>query len=158
MMHTSNTPPDGDFVRYVESLTGSAAMPAVRENLFMPKSAGPGSTSFTASSSQPNAKAALALPDLSFWTHVKWVVALWIATQALAKALPAASYLFIPALMVYAVWVIFRFGRAAVSAATPDVKPLVAPLVERLNEMAQRAAEKAKLARQAKPPLHKNKP
>jgi hypothetical protein len=159
MMHASNTPPDGDFVRYVERLTGSAAVPAVREDLFMPKDAGPGSTSFAASSGQPSTKAALApLRGMSFWTHIKWVVALWIATQALAKLVPAASQLFIPALMAYAVWVIFRVSRhAAISAAKPDVNPLAL----RLSELAQRAAEKAKIAQQIKPsqpPPHKNKP
>lgn len=163
MMHASNTPPDGDFVRYVERLTGSAAVPAVREDLFMPKDAGPGSTSFAASAGQPSAKAATAsLSGLSFWTHVKWAVALWIATQALAKLIPAASHLFVPALMVYAVWVIFRVSRhAAISAGKPDVNPLVAPLVERLSELTRHAAEKAKTAQQFKPiqpPQHKNKP
>lgn len=159
MMHASNTPPDGDFVRYVERLTGNTAAPAVREDLFMPKDAGPDSTSFAASSGQPSDKAAQApLRGMSFWTHIKWVVALWIATQALAKLVPAASQLFIPALMVYAVLVIFRVSRhAAISAGTPDVNPLVF----RLSDLASRTAEKAKIAQQFKPsqpPPHKNKP
>jgi hypothetical protein len=159
MMPASNTPPDGDFARYVERLTGSTAVPAVREDLFMPKDAGPVGTSFAASSGgQSSDKAAQTpLSGMTFWTHVKWAVALWIATQALAKLVPAASQLFIPALMVYAVWVIFRVGRAAVSARIPDASPLV----ERLGELARRAAEKAKAAQQFKPsqiPPHKNKP
>ena len=159
MMHASNTPPDGDFVRYVERLTGSTAVPAVREDLFMLKEAGPGSTSFAASSGQPSIRAAQApLHGMSFWTHVKWVVALWIATQALAKLVPASSQLFIPALMVYAVWVIFRVSRAAaISGGASDVNPLVG----RLSELARRAAEKTKIVQQLKPsqpPQHKNKP
>ena len=165
MMHASNTPPDGDFVRYVERLTGSTAVPAVREDLFMPREAGPDSTSFAANSGQPSISAALEaqapLHGMSFWTHVKWVVALWIATQALAKLVPAASQLFIPALMVYAVWVIFRVSRAAaISAGASDLNPLV----ERLSELARRAAEKTKIAQQLKPfqpsqpSQHKNKP
>ena len=159
MMPTSDTPPDGDFVRYVERLTGSTVPPAVRDDLFMSRDAGPGSTSIAASSGQPSAKAAPAqLRGMSFWTHVKWVIALWIATQALAKLVPFASQLFIPALMAYAVWVIFRVSRhAAISAGTPDVNPLVL----RLSDLASRAAEKAKIAQQFKPsqpPQHKNKP
>jgi hypothetical protein len=166
MMHASNTPPDGDFVRYVERLTGCTAVAAVREDLFVPKDAGPGSTSFAADSGQASARAMQTLQEplhgLSFWTHVKWVVALWIATLALAKLVPAASQLFIPALMVYAVWVIFRVSRhAAISGGKPVANPLAAPLVERLSEMAQRAAKKAKTTQQFKPvqpPQRKNKP
>ena len=159
MMHASNTPPDGDFARYVEGLAGTKALPAVREDLFMPKDGGPVSASFAASSGQPSANTAPpALRGMSFFTHVKWVVALWIATQAFAKMVPAASLLFIPALLVYAVWVILRVSRDAVGGAEA---PAANPMVVRLSEIARRAAEKAKTAQQfqsSQPPQHKNKP
>jgi hypothetical protein len=159
MMPASNTPPNGDFVRYVERLTSGAPAPAMREDLFTPNNAGPGSTLLAASFGQVAATPGLAAPaplsGLSFLTHVKWVVALWIATQALAKLVPAASQLFIPALMLYAVWVIFRVSRhAAVSAKKLDANPLVI----RLSELAVRAAEKARTSEKFKaiqPPQHK---
>jgi hypothetical protein len=69
--------------------------------------------------------------------------------------LPAASQWFIPALALYAVWVIFRVRRhAAVSVKKPDANPLVI----RLSELAARAAEKARTAEKLKairPPPHK---
>ena len=108
MIPPSNTPPDGDFVRYVERLTRSKPVAGTREDLLSSQASAAASISLAANSGLPSAHAGLQpLTRISFLTHVKWVAALWIATQALATLVPAAGFLFIPALALYAAWVIF---------------------------------------------------
>jgi hypothetical protein len=146
MNHPSDTPPDGDFASYVERLTGANAAAGAREDLLKPRagaSADPSDAShsrFSASSGTPSVKAALApLAKTSFLTHVKWVVALWIATQALSSVVPGAGFLFLPALLVYGAWVIFQLNRNSSGA-----------LVQRLRELARQAAEEAQKNQQPK--------
>jgi hypothetical protein len=133
MNHPSDTPPDGDFASYVERLTGANAAAGGREDLLKPQAGASSNPRFSASSGTPSVKAALApLAGVSFLTHVKWVGALWIATQALSGVLPGAGFLFLPALLVYGAWVVFKANRCSSGA-----------LVRRLRELAPQAAEEA---------------
>ena len=136
----SNTPPDGDFVRYVERLTNAGAhanaqapaglredsrlKPQEKTSLRAPSS--PGATT-------PSAKPASSVAaGAAFLTHVKWVVILWVATQALSAVVPGAGFLFLPALLIYGVWAIVQANRQSSGE-----------LFQRLREMAQQAAEEA---------------
>lgn len=139
MIHPSDTPPNGDFASYVERLTGANAAAGAREDLLKhqapkeaPSSSQPPSR-FSASSGTPSVKETAApLAGISILTHIKWVVGLWIATQALARLVPGAGFLFLPALLGYAAWVIFKVNRNSSGA-----------LMQRLRELAREAAEEA---------------
>ncbi|MEP6770908.1 MAG: hypothetical protein ABI893_03865 [Polaromonas sp.] len=142
MIHPSDTPPDGDFASYVERLTGANAAAGAREDLLIPSPRRDAShpsqsqppSRFSASSGTPSVAAAAApVTGISLLTHIKWVVGLWIATQALAGLVPGAGFLFLPALLAYAAWVIFKVNRNSSGA-----------LVRRLRELARQAAEEAK--------------
>lgn len=140
MNHPSDTPPDGDFASYVERLRGANAAAGVREDLLKPQVSGSANARFSASSGTPSVKAALApLAGMSFLSHVKWVVVLWIATQAFSEVLPGAGFLFLPALLVYGAWVLFKANRNSSGA-----------LVQRLRELARQAAEEAQKNQQPK--------
>ncbi len=66
----------------------------------------------------PSVKAALEpFAGISFLTHVKWVLVAWIGTQLLARLLPGAGFLFIPFLLAYAAWVVFRVGAPSLRAS-----------------------------------------
>lgn len=143
MIHPSDTPPNGDFASYVERLTGANAAAGAREDLLKhqaPKDASSSSqppsqppSRFSASSGTPSVKEMAApLTGISILTHIKWVVGLWIATQALARLVPGAGFLFLPALLGYAAWVIFKVNRNSSGA-----------LLQRLRELAREAAEEA---------------
>ncbi|WP_431097117.1 hypothetical protein [Polaromonas aquatica] len=145
MIHPSDTPPDGDFASYVERLTGANAAPGAREDLLGPQSqksaaVQPSSSRFSASSGTPSLKLDVApMAGMSLLTHIKWVVGLWIVTQALARFVPGTGFLFFPALLAYAAWVIFKVNRSSSGA-----------LVRRLRELARQAAEEAKKNQQTR--------
>ena len=129
----SNTPPDGDFASYVERLTDANAAAGARENLFKPqeKTSLRAPSAAAAGAAPPKAKLTpAAVTGAAFLTHVKWVVVLWIATQALSAVLPGAGFLFLPALLAYGAWAIFQANRQSSGA-----------LVQRLRELARQAAE-----------------
>lgn len=129
----SNTPPDGDFASYVERLTSANASAGAREDLLKPQEKASLRAPSPASAAMPPAKPASAIATgAAFLTHVKWVVVLWIATQALSAVLPGAGFLFLPALLAYGAWAIFQANRQSSGA-----------LVQRLRELARQAAEEA---------------
>lgn len=142
----SNTPPDGDFVAYVERLThANAPAPAeAREDRLKPQDKTAPRTPSPANIATPSDKPApVAATVAAFATHVKWVVILWIATQVLSEVVPGTGFLFLPALLVYGAWAVFQANRRSSGA-----------LLQRLREMARQAAEEAQKAQKAQ----KNQP
>ena len=135
MMQPSNTPPDGDFVRYVERLT--AAQAVARDT--------PAAGAPTGVVVSPAVKAGLqSVTSIPFLQHVKWAVGLWVGTQILARFVPGAGFLFIPLLAVYAAWVIYSLKSQPPGA-----------FLQKLAARARRAAEEA---RKVPSTLPKNKP
>ncbi|WP_156955165.1 hypothetical protein [Polaromonas glacialis] len=135
MMQPSNTPPDGDFVRYVERLTAAQAV----------------------ARSAPAPGAPMAIPGLPsvadglqsvaripFLRHVKWIVGLWVGTQILGRFVPGAGFLFIPMLAAYVAWLIYRLRSQPPGA-----------FVNKMAALAKRAAEEARKVPSTRP---KNKP
>lgn len=146
MIHPSDTPPDGDFASYVERLTGANASAGAREDLLKPQGTEDAASQpsppsrFSASSGTPSVQPVAApFTGVPLLTHIKWVVGLWIATQALAGFVPGAGFLFVPALLAYAAWVIFKVNRNSSGA-----------LVQRLRELARQAAEEAQKNQQSR--------
>jgi hypothetical protein len=143
----SATPPDGDFVSYVERLTkanthanahttahaSAHALAGAWEDRLKPQQKASLRPPPAAGTATPSAQpASVAVMGATFITHVKWVVVLWIATQALSAVVPGAGFLVVPALLVYGVWAVFQANRQSSGA-----------LVQRLRELARQAAEEA---------------
>jgi len=109
MNHPSNTPPDGDFARYIEQLAGSTPV-VTHQDMRRPPEAMP-TGNFSATVSTPVQVVLAPLAGLAFARHLRWLIAVWIATQLLTRILPAAGYLIFPVLMGYAGWLIFRINQ-----------------------------------------------
>ena len=131
MQHPSDAPPNGDFVRYVERLTVSNAVAAMgaRDDKLEPgqvRTMQPESPVVASRVAVPAPVLAQPFTGIAVWSHLKWVVALWIAFQLLAKFVPWADFLFLPAVLAYAAWVIFNVNRHSSGALIHRVRELLA--------------------------------
>jgi len=130
MQHPSDTPSNGDFVRYVERLTASNAAVALgkHDNMLEPrkKTILPDSPVAPRPAGVPAPVLTQPFRGFVFWSHVKWLVALWVATQLLTNFVPWAGFLFLPAVLAYAAWVIFKARRHSSGDLAHRVRELLA--------------------------------
>ncbi|MDB5965676.1 MAG: hypothetical protein JWQ72_2176 [Polaromonas sp.] len=148
MTPPSNTPPDGDFVRYLEQLSRVPARrlaggPDAAVKIMTPTSAMSRPPASPVPAPAPaQTPWAEALARIPFITHLKWVAAAWVGSRLLALWLPGASFLFVPALLGYAAWVAFQVNRTSSGAVVTRLRSLA-------ETAAARAADEVRKAQQA---------
>ena len=121
MNQFSNTPPDGDFVRYVERLTAQSQKPADEANLAQPESAADlrqptqrprqQITAFADSGRLARPDVGAAFEGIHFFKHLRWLFAAWVLTQVAGRAVPGADWLILPILVFYAIWIVIRIDQ-----------------------------------------------
>jgi hypothetical protein len=131
MNHPSNTPPNGDFARYIEQVAGNNPL-VVREDMRQPQKAQQPAT-FVATTA-PAVKNPLApLMEIAWAKHVRWLIAAWVATQVLTRFVPHAGWLIVPILIGYACWLILEVNQKSGCS-----------LFKRAREMAEKAIAESK--------------
>ena len=133
MMPSSNTPPHGDFVSYLERLTAVKVPPEPKAML---RASGPvvkaDAPGFAGDGFGPFKVGLGPLTKVAFMRHVRWVVGIWAAVKVLAWLVPGARYLLVPLLVLYAAWVMFSLKPNAPSAFPGRLRRLAGRIAEPL--------------------------
>lgn len=117
MNQSSNTPPDGDFARYVEELSRRSRQPVAADDSRGSALVTRGVAKVPVVPENPLALPSFArifkgaLAGISLGKQLRWLLALWIGIQVLTRINPHASFLVLPLLIAYAVWLLTKINQ-----------------------------------------------
>jgi len=137
----SDTPPGGDFARYIEQLNAIAAAAALTREASPPslngrfRAAGVADEARAApgkGAERPAMKAAASQPlsGASLWTIARWMVISWVGLQLASRWVPQLSWLVGPVGLVFLIWLVYRLQKAPRGA-------LLQQLLQRTRQVAK---------------------
>lgn len=143
-----DTPPGGDYARYVESLTaGGANAPGLDQAGAAPAGrgrtmAGPGGAPLLRNADVAQA-AVQARARKELWPAIRWPLFGWIGLEILSVFLPQLEPFTGLALLALIAWVVYRVWRARSALLPPELQQAAQQLPQELRKQQQSSQQAA---------------